>query len=116
MASQPVSRPMIDVSKMAEAMESMARDSLGAFARRDDRLAQEILQRDDEVDRQRDVVFYEVMADIGAHPELLQRGVDLILVSRNFERIADHATNIAESVIFVVLGKDVRRYAGSREV
>src|SRR5262245_33605695 len=105
--SRPPVRQVVDMTTMGQAVEAMARDALDAFHRRDHGLAIDILRRDNEVDRCRDTVFQDLLAEMKTDPELIHNGVDLILISRNFERIADHATNIAESVIFLVLGRDI---------
>src|SRR5262245_57660696 len=104
-------RQIIDMTKMGTAVEAMACDALDAFKRRDSPLAIEILRRDNEVDRCRDTVFQDLLSEMKTDPELIHNGVDLILISRNFERIADHATNVAESVVFLVLGKDIDQVA-----
>lgn len=109
--SNPAAKPMIELSEMGNAAEAMVRDALDAFHRRDEQLAREILERDDEVDRYRDVAIRDLIAEMTANPQRIQQGLDLILASRNFERIADHATNIAEGVIFLVHGKDIRHHA-----
>lgn len=106
--SQPFTKSLMEIPRMAEAAEAMVRDSLDAFARRDDRLAREILLRDDEVDQYRDVVFQELIDEVSNETRFIQQALDLILISRNLERIADHATNIAENVVFIVLGEDIR--------
>jgi len=93
---------------MAEIAETMIRDSMDAFARRDEQLARDILQRDDEVDQYRDMVFQELIDEVTSETRFIQQALDLILISRNLERIADHATNIAETVVFMVLGEDIR--------
>lgn len=111
--TNPAATPMIELSPMGNAAEAMVRDALDAFHRKDEKLAREVLKRDDEVDRYRDVAVRDLIAEMTANPKRIQQGLDLILASRNFERIADHATNIAEGVIFLVHGKDVRHHAGS---
>ena len=73
-----------------------------------------MLRRDDEVDELKDQVFRELLTYMMADPGTIQRALSLILISRNLERIADHATNIAEDVIFIAEAKDVRHHAGSR--
>lgn len=102
------SKPVVQIPRMAEAAESMLRDAMDAFARRDAQLAREILRRDEEVDQYRDVVFQELIDDVSNETRVVQQALDLILISRNLERIADHATNIAENVVFMVLGEDIR--------
>ena len=108
----PPLRPLIDLPRMAEIAETMTRDSLDAFVRRDARLARDILARDDEVDQLKDQIFRVLLTYMMADPGTIERALSLILVSRNLERIADHATNIAEDVIFVVEAKDVRHHHG----
>jgi phosphate transport system protein len=109
-------RPIIDLPRMAELAEAMTRDSLDAFVRRDAGLAREILARDDEVDQLKDQIFRVLLTHMMADPGTIERALGLILVSRNLERIADHATNIAEDVIFVVEAKDVRHHHEERDV
>jgi len=109
--SRPPIRQVVDMTRMGEAVEAMASDALGAFKRRDNHLAIDVLRRDDEVDRCRDTVFQDLLSEMKTDPQLIHNGVDLILIARNFERIADHATNIAESVVFLVLGKDIGHLA-----
>jgi phosphate transport system protein len=115
-ASAPPLRPMIDLPRMAEMAESMTRDSLDAFVRRDATLARDVLSRDDGVDQLKDQIFRVLLTHMMADPGTIERALALLLVSRNLERIADHATNIAEDVIFVVEAKDVRHHHEEREV
>lgn len=106
----PPLKPMIDLPRMAEIAEAMTRDSLDAFVRRDSALARRVLGQDDEVDQMKDSMFRVLLTYMMADPGTIERALSLILVSRNLERIADHATNIAEDVIFVVEAKDVRHH------
>ena len=115
-AALPPLRPIVDLPRMAELAEAMTRDSLDAFVRRDSELARDILARDDEVDQLKDQIFRVLLTHMMADPGTIERALGLILVSRNLERIADHATNIAEDVIFVVEAKDVRHHHEEREV
>jgi len=110
MLSAPPLKPIIDLARMAEMAERMTRDSLDAFVRRDPALAREVLGRDDEVDGLKDTIFRVLLTYMMAHPGTIERALSLILVSRNLERIADHATNIAEDVIFLVEARDVRHH------
>jgi phosphate transport system protein len=103
-------KPLIDIPRMAELAEKMTRDALDAFVRKDAELARNVLRRDDEVDNLKDQVFRELLTYMMADPGTIQRALALILISRNLERIADHATNIAEDVIFLVEAKDVRHH------
>jgi phosphate transport system protein len=103
-------RPVLDLHRMAELAQKMTRDSLDAFVRRDSALARAVLAQDDEVDLLKDQSFRVLLTYMMADPGTIERALGLILVARNLERIADHATNIAEDVIFVVEGKDVRHH------
>jgi phosphate transport system protein len=107
---QPPLKPIIDIPRMAEITESMTRDCLDAFVRKDVVLARRVLKRDDEVDQLKDQVFRVLLTYMMADPGTIERALCLILISRNLERIADHATNIAEDVIFLVEAKDVRHH------
>ena len=115
LAAAPL-KPMIDLPRMAELAEAMTRDSLDAFVRRDSALARRVLSQDDEVDQMKDSMFRVLLTYMMADPGTIERALSLILISRNIERIADHATNIAEDVIFVVEAKDVRHHHEEREV
>jgi len=106
----PLLKPLIDIPRMADMAEAMVRDSLDAFVRRDADLARRILERDDQVDDLKDQLFRELLTYMMADPATIERALSLVLVSRAIERIADHATNIAEDVIFVVEAKDVRHH------
>jgi phosphate transport system protein len=106
--SEPPLKPLIDLPKMAEEVRKMTRESLDAFFRRDEQLARAVIANDDIVDRYKNEIFREVTGIMKNSAEAVDRGMDLILISRNLERIGDHATNIAEDVIFVASGIDVR--------
>lgn len=107
----PPLKPLIDIPRMAAVAQGMVRDALDAFVRRDAVLAREVLSRDDQVDDLKDQVFRELLTYMMADPGTIQRALALILVSRHLERIADHATNVAEDVIFIAEAKDVRHHA-----
>jgi phosphate transport system protein len=83
--------------------------------RRDPDLARQVIEGDDEVDSLRDQVFRELLVYMMADTATIPRALALILISRNLERIADHATNIAEDVIYIVRGEDVRE-RGDKEL
>jgi phosphate transport system protein len=106
----PPLRPIFELPRMADSAEKMTRDSLDAFVRRDSDLARQVLKRDDEVDMLKDHVFRVLLTYMMADPGTIERALGLILISRNLERIADHATNIAEDVIFLVEARDVRHH------
>jgi len=111
---QPPLKPLIDIPRMAQITEAMTRDSLDSFVKKDVRLARSVLARDDEVDQLKDTVFRVLLTYMMADPGTIERALSLILISRNLERIADHATNIAEDVIFLVEAKDVRHHHEER--
>lgn len=96
------------ITRMAELAQHMLRNSLEAYARRDVALAQRVLAEDAEEDRLKAQALTDLIALIRTEPTRSEAFVELILLSKNMERIGDHATNIAEDVIFMVLGKDVR--------
>jgi phosphate transport system protein len=106
----PPLKPLIDIPRMAEIAERMVRDSLDSFVKGDAGLARDVLRRDDEVDGLKDQLFRELLTFMMADPGTIQRALALLLISRHLERIADHATNIAEDVIFIAEAKDVRHH------
>jgi phosphate transport system protein len=113
--TQPEVKPLIDIPRMAALAQGMVQKSLDAFVRRDPELARRVIEGDDEVDSLRDQVFRELLVFMMADTATIPRALALILVSRNLERIADHATNIAEDVIYIVRGVDVRE-RGDKEL
>jgi phosphate transport system protein len=108
-------KALIDLPRMADLAESMLRDALDAFIRRDVEMAQSVLNRDDELDALKSQVFRELLTCMMQSPATIEPAMDLILISRHLERIGDHATNIAEDVIFMVSARDVRHQVGLRE-
>jgi phosphate transport system protein len=105
---EPQLKPYIDLPKMAEAAEGMIVDALEAFLRGDAGLAEEVTRRDDYMDQLNVQVFRELLTFMMEDPKTISRATRLIFIGKNLERIADHATNIAEMVIFMVKGKDIR--------
>ena len=108
---EPPLKPLIDVPRMAQIASKMLKDALDSFVNRDENLARSVLVRDDQVDELKDQVFRELLTYMISDASTIKRGLDLILIARNIERIADHATNIAEDVVYVILGKDIRHRA-----
>ena len=104
----PPVKQLIDIPRMAEIAEGMLRDSLDAFVRRDTTLAQAVLEADDSLDALKTQVFRELLTYMMQDPHTIEPSLDLILISRHLERIGDHATNVAEDVIFMVSARDVR--------
>lgn len=107
----PELKPLIDIPKMADLSRQMVRDSLDAFVEEDAATARNTVIRDDEVDALKNQVFREVLTYMISDPQTIQVGMQLVLVSRHLERIADHATNIAEDVVYLVEAKDIRHHA-----
>jgi len=105
---QPPLKPYIDLPHLSELVQTMVRQSLDAFVQRDTALATEVCQGDDAVDGLYKQIFRELLTYMIEDPRTVSRALHLLLVSRNLERIADHATNIAEDVIYYVEGRDVR--------
>ena len=110
----PRVKPYVDLPRMSELAEGMVRDSLNALVRRDIDLARSVLPRDDQVDHLRDQIFRELLSYMMGDSAVVFTAFELILVAKNLERIADHATNIAEDVIYMVAGRDVRHPAVDR--
>jgi phosphate transport system protein len=104
--------PPPEIQAMAEIATEMVKDAVDAFVERDARAAAEILPRDDVVDRYNDSVFRILLTMMMENPRRISWGMEIFLVSRNLERIADMATNIAEDVIFIVEARNVKHHAG----
>jgi phosphate transport system protein len=110
-STHPPVKRLIDIPRMASTAQRMLRDALDAFVRRDVRLAQQVLNEDDLLDALKTQVFRELLTYMLQDPSTVEPALDLILISRHLERIGDHATNIAEDVIFMVSARDVRHHA-----
>jgi phosphate transport system protein len=104
-------KKLIDIPRMAAIAQSMLRDALDAYVRRDIALAQHVLNEDDQLDTLKTQVFRELLTFMLQDPATIEPSLDLILISRHLERIGDHATNVAEDVIFMVSARDVRHHA-----
>jgi len=110
MRHSPV-QELIDIPRMADIAQRMLRNALDAYVRRDTELAQAVLDEDDALDALKTQVFRELLTCMLEDPATIEPALDLILISRHLERIGDHATNIAEDVIFMVSARDVRHHA-----
>jgi phosphate transport system protein len=110
MRHSPV-KELADIPRMATIAQRMLRDALDAYVRRDVVLAQAVLDEDDELDALKTQVFRELLTFMLQDPTTIEPALDLILISRHLERIGDHATNVAEDVIFMVSARDVRHHA-----
>ncbi len=105
---EPVLKPYIDIPRMATLAQSMVKDSLDAFVNNDTDLAEQVIARDDEVDQLNYQIFRELLSYMAEEPRTISRATRVLFVSKYLERIADHATNIAEMVVFMVKGKTIR--------
>ncbi len=109
---QPPVKPLIDLPRMSEIVQEMLREAIDSFVHSDADMARNVLLKDDDVDHLKDQIFRELLTYIMQDPTVTARAISLILISRSLERIADHATNIAEDVIFMIKAKDIRHHAG----
>ncbi|HEY8665143.1 MAG TPA: phosphate signaling complex protein PhoU [Tepidisphaeraceae bacterium] len=111
----PPLKPIVSLPTMAELAQRMVRDSMSAMINRDVRAAESVLEIEEKVDDFRDQIFRTLLTFMMADPGTIQRALSLILIARNLERIGDHATNIAEEVIYWIQGRDVR-HGGIKKV
>lgn len=105
---EPQIKPYIDIPRMAAITQSMVRDSVDAFMRDDTELAGEVIDRDDEVDGLNYQIYRELLGYMVEDPSMISRATRVLFVSKNLERVADHATNIAEMVVYMVKGRTIR--------
>jgi phosphate transport system protein len=111
-----VIRPLIDIPHIAGLAQGMVRKALDSFVNRDPELARSVLASDDAVDNMRTASYHELISFMEANPQQIPQALYLLSVIRNLERIADHATNIAEDVLFLVKGIDVRHHNEERNI
>ena len=114
-ANHPAVKKLVDIPQMGDIAQAMLRDALDSFVRRDTRLAHQVLNEDDRLDSLKTQVFRDLLTYMLDDPATVEPALDLILVSRHLERIGDHATNIAEDVIFMVSAQDVRHHSPGTE-
>jgi phosphate transport system protein len=108
-ADKPHLKPLIDIPKLARLAQSMVKDAIDSFVQKDAKLAREVILRDDQADFLRNLVQTELICDYMIKDSAaITRGVALILIARHLERICDHATNIAEDVIYMVEARVVK--------
>jgi phosphate transport system protein len=104
-------KPLIDLPRMGDMAQAMLHDALDAFVSRNVDNAQAVLAQDDMLDALKDQIFRELLTYMLGNTRTIEPGIELILIARHLERIGDHATNIAEDVIFIVEARDVRHHA-----
>lgn len=114
--TEPVLKPYVDIPRMAETVQAMVRDALDAFVNKDAQRAAEVVERDRLVDAYYGQVFRELLTYMMEEPRNIYRAVRAQSVAKYLERIGDHATNVAEMVIFMVGGKDVRHLGSMAEL
>lgn len=106
--THPPVKPLVDLPRMGDIAQRMLRDALDAFVRRDMAVAQAVCEQDDQLDELKTRIFRDLISCMLSEPGRIEPALELILVSRHLERIGDHATNIAEDVIFMVSARDIR--------
>jgi len=112
---EPMLNSVVDISHMANLVESMVGKVLDSFVHKDSEQARSVLLSDDAIDETRDSIYRKLVSYMQHDPRSVPQGIDLIFVARSLERVADHATNIAEDVVFLVEGVDVRHHAEVRK-
>jgi phosphate transport system protein len=115
LADQPLLKPLVDIPRMAVLATGMLREALDAFVRRDPESARRLCSRDDEVDNLNKQIFRELLSFMMEDPGTISRSMDLILVARNLERVADLATNVAEEVVFINEARIIKHHAEELE-
>lgn len=114
LALEPPLKPLVDIPRMADLASGMLREALDAFVRHDAAAARSIGSRDDEVDILNQQLFRELVSYMIEDPHTITRAMELILVARNLERVADLATNVAEEVVFITEARIIKHHADER--
>ena len=115
LAGQPDLKPLIDIPRMAELSMGMLKDSLDSFVNNDSEKARAVCRSDDQVDDLKDQIFRELLTYMMEKPDSIGRAMDLILISRNLERVADLSTNISEEEIYISEAKIIKHHAGRND-
>jgi phosphate transport system protein len=105
----------VDIPKLASLSSAMVRRALQAFIEGDAEMANSVFKMDDQVDEMNDAAYYALSTLIKEKPDLTPQSLNALIIARNLERVGDHATNIAEDVIFWVRGADVRHHAAQTQ-
>ncbi|MCJ7789858.1 MAG: phosphate signaling complex protein PhoU [Candidatus Atribacteria bacterium] len=113
LSTKPMVKPLIDIPRMAKIAQNMLKDALDAYFNGDVELAKEVWVRDKTVDDLDKQIFRELLTFMMEDPRTISRAIYLIFVSNNIERIADHATNLAERVVYIVNGERIKNYSES---
>jgi phosphate transport system protein len=115
LSTKPMVKPLIDIPRMAKIAQNMLKDALDAYFNGDVELAKEVWARDKTVDDLDKQIFRELLTFMMEDPRTISRAIHLIFVSNNIERIADHATNLAERVVYIVNGERIKNYSKSNK-
>ena len=115
LSEEMVGEAPIDIPLLAKLAQSRVRQSMDSFVKRDAEMARSVLLSDDDVDDLRDAIYEALIGFMQADPRNVRPGINFMFVARSLERLADHATNIAEDVLFLIEGVDVRHHAGVRQ-
>jgi len=115
LSGQPLLKPLVDIPRMATLATDMLRDALDAFVRQDGDTARRLCRRDDDVDNLNRQIFRELLTFMIEDPATISRALELILVARNLERVADLATNVAEEVVFIAEARIIKHHAEETE-
>ena len=115
LSDQPPLKPLVDIPHMARVAGEMLHEALDSFVSRDPARARKLVKRDDEVDQLNDQVFRELLTYMIEQPTTIKRAMELILVARNLERVADLATNVAEEVVFIAEARIIKHHAEETE-
>lgn len=105
LSREPLLKPLVDIPYMERLVQEMLQDALHAFVQRDAALAEALVRKDDTVDALRSQVFRELITYMVEDPRTISRALDLVLVAQHLERAADHVTNVAERIIYMVTGE-----------
>ena len=111
LAELPLLKPLVDIPRMADLAAGMLHEALDAFVRHDAESARRLCRRDDEVDQLNEQVFRELVSFMIEDPSTISRAMELVLVARNLERVADLATNVAEEVVFIAEARIIKHHA-----
>lgn len=114
LSQAPELKPLVDIPRMAALATGMLHDALDAFVRRDAEAARRLVRRDDEVDNLNRQLFRELVSFMIENPATITRAMELILVARNLERVADLATNVDEEVVFIAEARIIKHHAEDR--
>ena len=115
LANAPLLKHLVDIPRMATIVQSMVKDALDGFVHEDPEKARTVCQRDDDVDELDDRFIRALLTHMMENPKTITQGMDLIMISKNLERIGDLATNIAEDVVFIYQAKTIKHHVDKKE-